>query len=49
MRMANEIVRFLDRLLPTDRVAVLSYDSHLKLRLDFTNDARPSIARSSTR
>ncbi|MFN7986996.1 MAG: hypothetical protein U0529_05955 [Thermoanaerobaculia bacterium] len=38
MRAANEMVAFLDRLLPTDRVAVLSYDSHLKLRLDFTND-----------
>src|SRR5262249_56346381 len=25
-------------LLPTDRVAVVSYDSHLKLRQDFTND-----------
>jgi VWFA-related protein len=45
MRMANEIVRFLDRLLPTDRVAVLSYDSHLKLRLDFTND-RAAIQRA---
>ncbi len=40
MRMANEMVLFLDRLLPTDRVAVLSYDSHLKLRLDFTNDRK---------
>lgn len=38
MRMANEMRLFLDRLLPTDRVAVLSYDSHLKLRQDFTND-----------
>lgn len=38
MRMSNEMVAFLDRLLPTDRVAVLSYDSHLKLRLDFTRD-----------
>jgi VWFA-related protein len=38
MRMANELGLFLDRLLPTDRVAVLSYDSHLKLRQDFTND-----------
>ena len=40
MRMANEMVRFLDRLLPTDRVAVVSYDSHLKLRLDFTDDRK---------
>lgn len=38
MRMTNELKRFLDRFLPTDRVAVLSYDSHLKLRLDFTTD-----------
>ena len=45
MRMANEMVAFLDRLLPTDRVAVLSYDSHLKLRLDFTND-RAAIHRA---
>lgn len=45
MRMANETVAFLDRLLPTDRVAVLSYDSHLKLRLDFTND-RAAIHRA---
>lgn len=45
MRMANEMVAFLDRLLPTDRVAVLSYDSHLKLRLDFTKD-RAAIHRA---
>jgi len=45
MRMANEMVLFLDRLLPTDRVAVVSYDSHLKLRLDFTND-RAAIHRA---
>ncbi len=45
MRAANEMVLFLDRLLPTDRVAVVSYDSHLKLRLDFTND-RASIHRA---
>ncbi len=45
MRMANEMVAFLDRLLPTDRVAVVSYDSHLKLRLDFTND-RAAIHRA---
>ena len=38
MRMTNELGVFLDRFLPTDRIAVLSYDSHLKLRLDFTND-----------
>ena len=45
MRMANEMVRSLDRLLPTDRVAVVSYDSHLKLRLDFTRD-RDAIERA---
>ncbi len=45
MRMANEMVVFLDRLLPTDRVAVVSYDSHLKLRLDFT-DNRAAIHRA---
>ena len=45
MRMANEMVAFLDRLLPTDRVAVVSYDSHLKLRLDFTDD-RAAIQRA---
>ncbi|MFN2384851.1 MAG: VWA domain-containing protein [Thermoanaerobaculia bacterium] len=38
MRMALQARRFLDGLLPTDRVAVLSFDSHLKLRQDFTND-----------
>ena len=29
---------FLTSLLPSDRVAVVSFDSHLKLRLDFTSD-----------
>ncbi len=38
MRMAIQARRLLDSLLPTDRVAVLSFDSHLKLRQDFTND-----------
>ncbi|HEV8266871.1 MAG TPA: VWA domain-containing protein [Thermoanaerobaculia bacterium] len=38
MQMANEAHRLLDRLLPSDRVAVLSFDSHLHLHLDFTND-----------
>jgi VWFA-related protein len=38
MRMNIHARRFLDGLLPTDRVAVLSFDSHLKLRQDFTND-----------
>jgi VWFA-related protein len=38
VRMSLEARRFLDTLLPTDRVAVLSFDSHLKLRQDFTSD-----------
>ncbi|MEO8348991.1 MAG: VWA domain-containing protein [Acidobacteriota bacterium] len=39
MRMAaTQTERFLVTLLPTDRVAVVSFDSHLKLRLDFTDD-----------
>ena len=29
---------FIESLLPDDRVAVLSFDSHLKFRLDFTSD-----------
>ena len=40
VRMSLQARRFLDDLLPTDRVAVVSYDSHLKLRQDFTNDHR---------
>jgi VWFA-related protein len=38
VRMSLQARRFLDTLLPTDRVAVISYDSHLKLRQDFTAD-----------
>ena len=38
VRMAMQARRFLNTLLPTDRVAVASYDSHLKLRQDFTAD-----------
>ena len=38
VRMGLQARKFLDELLPTDRVAVVSYDSHLKLRQDFTND-----------
>jgi VWFA-related protein len=38
MRMALQARRMINDLLPTDRVAVLSFDSHLKLRQDFTND-----------
>ena len=42
VRMGLQARRFLDTLLPSDRVAVLSFDSHLKLRQDFTGD-RPRI------
>lgn len=38
IRMVAEAERLLESLLPTDRVAVLSFDSHLKLRADFTDD-----------
>ena len=38
LRMALQARRLLDSLLPSDRVAVLSFDSHLKLRQDFTGD-----------
>jgi VWFA-related protein len=38
MRMGLQAKRLLRSLLPTDRVAVLSFDSHLKLRQDFTGD-----------
>ena len=45
LRMALQARRFLTTLLPTDRVAVASYDSHLKLRQDFTAD-REKITRA---
>ena len=38
MRNAQQARRFLDTLLPTDRIAVASHDSQLKLRQDFTSD-----------
>jgi len=38
MSMGQHLDRFLSTLVPTDRVAVVSYDSHLKLRRDFTSD-----------
>jgi VWFA-related protein len=38
MRMRPYTWELLDSLHPSDRVAVVSYDSHLKLWLDFTND-----------
>ncbi|HEV8611633.1 MAG TPA: hypothetical protein VGS98_16370 [Thermoanaerobaculia bacterium] len=37
LRMAQYTDRFLETLVDTDRVAVVSFDSHLKLRQDFTN------------
>src|SRR5262245_37264009 len=45
LRMAQQAKRFLDTLLPTDRVAVASFDSQLKLRQDFTDD-RQRISRA---
>jgi len=38
LRMGIQAKRFLATLQPTDRVAVVSYDSRLKLRQDFTSD-----------
>jgi VWFA-related protein len=38
LRMGIQARRFLSTLDPTDRVAVVSYDTHLKLRQDFTSD-----------
>jgi VWFA-related protein len=43
MQILQRIDSFLDFLEPEDRVAVLSFDSHLKFRLDFT-DNKPQIA-----
>lgn len=40
IRMIHYALDFLDTLTPNDRVAVVSFDSHLKLREDFTNDRR---------
>lgn len=45
MRIAHEAMRFVDGLGPSDRVAVVSYDSRLKPRLDFTRD-REAIRRA---
>ena len=39
MRQLAETRRFVQRLTPRDRIAVLSFDSHLKVWLDFTSDA----------
>jgi VWFA-related protein len=38
VRMAAQARQFLYKMLPSDRVAVASFDSHLKLRQDFTAD-----------
>jgi VWFA-related protein len=38
MRMLIEAQGFLQSLTPADRVAILSFDSHLKIWVDFTND-----------
>ena len=38
MRMKARAITFLNTLQPTDRVAVLSFDSHLRFRQDFTRD-----------
>ena len=40
LRMAQYTDHFLETLLETDRVAVVSFDSHLKLRQDFTNSRK---------
>ncbi|HEV8232336.1 MAG TPA: VWA domain-containing protein [Thermoanaerobaculia bacterium] len=40
LRMAQYTDRFLQTLIATDRVAVVSFDSHLKLRQDFTDDRK---------
>lgn len=40
VRMAQYTDRFLETVVETDRVAVVSFDSHLKLRLDFTADKK---------
>ncbi len=40
IQMGQHLDRFLSTMVPTDRVAVVSYDSHLKLRRDFTADPK---------
>jgi hypothetical protein len=40
MHVISGFHQFVDLLQPNDRVALLSFDSHLKLRLDFTDDRR---------
>lgn len=49
VRMKHWAARFLETIHPSDRVAVLSFDTHLKLWTDFTNDRarlRHAIERS---
>jgi VWFA-related protein len=41
MEMLRQAGYFLDTLTPADRVAILSFDSHLKIWVDFTNDLKP--------
>lgn len=45
MRMIREALRFLDSCASEDLIAVLSFDSHLKLRQDFTRD-RTAVRRA---
>jgi VWFA-related protein len=44
LRIAFWARRFVQTLLPTDRVAVVSFDSHLKMRQDFTTDREKLVA-----
>lgn len=48
MKMIHYAIKFLDTLLPNDRVAVVQFDSHLKVRLDFTDD-REKLKEAITR
>lgn len=43
MRMALQADRIVDKLLPSDRVAVLSFSAHLTLQQDFTSDRHKLI------
>ncbi len=38
MNLIHDFGKFLDTVSPDDRIALLTFDSHLVLRLDFTND-----------
>lgn len=44
MRLARQARRWIEQMLPTDRMAILSFDSHLKLRQDFTADRNKLLA-----